>query len=301
MFLKVLMELFAKKAYFCAVFAFMVSVVFSVSYASGPETFIGEITGDDINIRSDSTAGAESLAKVNKGQRVEIVSESYDWYKIRLPPQVACFVKKEFVDVSGPGNGVVNEENVNVRFFYSGSSIIAGRAEKNEPVSILGEINGWYKINPVRNSFGWVHKKFVRKAAVKNMPQALSPVLQIPASIPFPEATPVKTSEEGGEIQFSLIIPDVSKPSAVPEESLPAADAENTVTLIGLVKSYGNVINRPATHKLITKEKKVYLLKYRPAVLDELVFHTVRITGRQFSLPKTKFPVIEIDKIDILD
>ncbi|MFA5362538.1 MAG: SH3 domain-containing protein [Candidatus Omnitrophota bacterium] len=291
--------------------ALILNAAFSASFAAGLEPFIGEITENNINIRSDSTSGAESLSKVNKGQRIEIVSQSYDWYKIRLPLQVACFVKKEFVDISEPGNGAVTGENVNIRFFPSESSIIAGRADENEPVTILGETDGWYKINPVRNSFGWVHKNFIRKAAVQEMPRAesaISIVSRIPAgSASVLPATTVKPSEQRTEMQVSVVIPEIPKLAAIPAKRAPEApvpavpETEGIVTLTGLVKTYGNVINRPATHKLITKNKHVYLLKYNPASLNEMVFHTVRITGRQVSLPKTKFPVIEVEKIEILD
>jgi uncharacterized protein YgiM (DUF1202 family) len=274
------MNSYVKKIYVCSVAAFILNAFLALSFAGVIEPFTGEIIEDTINIRADSTAGAESLCKVNKGQRLEVVSESYDWYKVRLPLQVLCFIKKGLVNTAGQGTGVVSADNVNIRLFPTESALIVGRADTNEPVTILGEANGWYTITPVKNSFGWVHKKFVRKAA---------------------------PPEQRTEMQVSIVIPEIPKPAAIPAKQAPEAKApavpetDGMVTLTGLVKTYGNVINRPATHKLITKDKQVYLLKYNPASLNELVFHTVRITGRQVTLPKTKFPVIEVEKVEILD
>jgi uncharacterized protein YgiM (DUF1202 family) len=295
--------------FFRIIYSFFISACIlnaSLVYSSAAlEPFIGEITADDINIRSDSTAGAESLCKINKGLRVEVVSEAYDWYKIRLPIQVPCFVKKEFVNTLGQGKAVVSTENVNIRYLPADSSLIVGRADKNEPVTIIGETGVWYKINPVWNSFGWVHKKFMQKASVQEMPQSASLIPaapQIPENTPTPPETPEKPLEQRTELQVGLVIPKITKLAAAPKsQPSETTGTEGTITLTGLVKTYGNVINRPATHKLITRDKKVYLLRYEQSALNELVFHTVRITGWPVSLPNTKFPVIKVEKVEILD
>jgi SH3-like domain-containing protein len=274
--------------------------VFSAVLATAAtEPFTGEIISDTINIRSDSTAGAESLHKAGAGERVEVVGESYDWYRIRLPRTVVCFIKKEFVKTDGERSGVVTAENVNIRFFPSEAALILGRADKDEPVVILGESDGWYKIEPVRNSYGWVHKKFVRKAPPgEPVPAPAAADVQPPAAADTPAPA---------DIQIGAVIPEIPKePVAVPREtsqeaSGETAQTEDTVVLVGLVKSYGHVINRPATHKLITKDKQTYLLKYSPPALDALALHTVRVTGKPVSFPNTKFPGIEVEQIELLD
>lgn len=288
------------------VWALFAAVIFLTAPAAGLEPFIGEITADEINIRADSTSGSPSLAKADKGLLLEVTGESYDWYKIRLPRNVPCFVKKEFVGMLGPDAGVITDDNVNIRFSSSESALIIGRADKNEPVVILGEENGWFKIIPVSKSFGWVHKKFVGKSNVQALPPAGTapavPAEAPPAENALSQAEPAAAPDvKPIELKVSAVIPENPESSVLPEAPAPDETAKNSVTLTGLVKSYGKVLNRRSSHKLITKDNRVFLLKDGPAALKEMVLHTVRVTGRIVSLPKTKFPVIEVEKIDLVD
>ena len=78
------------------------------------------------------------------------------------------------------------------------------------------------------------------------------------------------------------------------------AQAEEIITE-GLIQPYGKVINRIATHKLITKDYSVYLLKGNADSLNPLTYHKVRVSGKIISPTKEKYPVIEITKLEALD
>lgn len=129
----------------------------------------GQINSGNINIRADSTVGSQVISTLNKGSRVEVVSELYGWYKIRLPQYAPSYIKKIFVtciDNAVPPNttckkGRVSKERVNIRMEPSESSWILGKTLKDEQVNIISEKGEWYKIEPSRESFGWVNKKFV--------------------------------------------------------------------------------------------------------------------------------------------
>lgn len=121
------------------------------------------VMADDINVRSDSTTTSEIICKVNKGDNVEVVLELYDWYKIRLPKNAPAFVKKEFVVIIDDKTAKIREDSVNIRLRPDTSSPILGEVNKDEVIKILGETQGWYKIEPLNHSFGWIHKQFVKK------------------------------------------------------------------------------------------------------------------------------------------
>ena len=222
-----------------------------------PFLFQGVINADNINIRSDSTVNSKIICKVNKGALVEVVRKLYDWYKIRLPKTAPSFIKKDLVTSMGEKTARVLKNNVNIRLEPSESSWILGRANKNEVINILGEQGGWYKIEPVNNSFGWIHKKSVDKVSTIN-----------------------KT--EGNKI--------VSQNPALEKN-----------TFEGTIKPYGKVIRRWATHKFITEDNKVFLLKGNKESLDRLNYHKVKLTGKLIASEKEKYPVIEIIKIETLD
>jgi uncharacterized protein YgiM (DUF1202 family) len=158
-------------------FLFMASL--SPSSAETPP-FTGEINYDNINIRSDSTTGSEIICQVNKGARVEVILELYDWYKIRLIKQAPSYVKKDFfecVNYENPVTAMASfsadkrclkasaiKGRINVRLKPNDSSAVLGRLDENETVNIVKLTGEWYRIEPIKNSFGWINKKFVTKA-----------------------------------------------------------------------------------------------------------------------------------------
>lgn len=126
--------------------------------------FEGEIKGDDINIRSDSTVNAEPICRAGRGEAVEVISELYGWYKIRLPPGAPSFIRKDFVALSADGKTAkVLSDNVNIRLKPDTVSVILGKVSENDLVNVLGDTGQWYRIKPIKDSFGWVHKSFIRQ------------------------------------------------------------------------------------------------------------------------------------------
>jgi uncharacterized protein YgiM (DUF1202 family) len=141
----------------CAHFVFAQSVV----------ALKGQVNSDNINLRADSTPVSEVICIVNKGTEVEVVEEYYDWYKIRLPKSAPSYIKKRFVacldEAVQPvcSNARVISNRVNIRARPSESAPILGRADKTQSLVILSEEKGWYKIQPIPNSYAWIHKKFI--------------------------------------------------------------------------------------------------------------------------------------------
>lgn len=189
---------------------------------------------------------------------MDVVRQLYDWYKIRLPKTAPSFIKKDLVSLIDDKTGKVSKDNVNIRMGPDESSPILGRSGKNEVINIIGESAGWYKIEPLSNSFGWVHKKFVNKA---------------------------------GTIR------------RVEEASLPPAKApeDDSLVIEGVIKPYGKVIKRLATHKLFTMDNKVFLLKGNREGLNSLNYHKVRVTGKPIYSLDPKYTTIEIVKIEAID
>ena len=166
---------------------FMLPFLCGVSFAQVFSAFLGEINSDDINVRSDSTVGSETVCILNKGDIVEVIAELYEWYKVRLPKNSHSYIKTSFLECINyktsqplaPSSTETKKDclsakllrdRVNVRLHPNASSKILGVIDRNEVVNILGEEGEWSKIEPVANSFGYINKLFVSKAAVgKNL------------------------------------------------------------------------------------------------------------------------------------
>lgn len=224
--------------------------------------FSGQVNADGINVRVDATTGSAVVCNVSKGELVEVVAQVYDWYKIRLPKGAPSYVKGDLVEcvnsdpTTNPGKCLaakVIKDRINIRLGPSESTWILGKADKLTVLNILAEESGWYKIQPVYQSYGWVNKRFISK-----------------------------------EIELSK----------KQETALPPSDG--LLVIEGTVSPYGMVLWRQATHKLITSENKIYLLKGNRQGMNSLNYHKVRITGKLISLQADKYPVIEVNIIEAL-
>jgi len=230
--------------------------------ASSPSAGIsGEINAADINIRSDASTGSAVICKTTKKDIVAIISEKYDWLKIRLPKNACVYAKKSlFTNISGK-TAIAAKDKINVRLEPNEASMILGKISKDEVVNVKADKGDWLQIEPTFETYGWINKKFVDKLPEK----------------------PVETKIDSQNAALNLT-------------------AELPVVLEGTVMPYGKVIKRTATHKLITKDNIVYLLKGNKHNLNSLLRRNVKVTGKQTpSSKKEKFPIIIVEKMEALD
>ena len=134
---------------------------------SAEAVILGEVTEDGINVRTDSTIGSDIICKVNKGEQVTITQELYEWYKIRLPKQAQVYVKKELFKCIAFDKDCLKAQaigdRINIRVAADLASSISGLIKRDEQVEVIEDLDAWYKIKPTDNTFGWIHKEFIRK------------------------------------------------------------------------------------------------------------------------------------------
>ena len=176
---------------------FIIPVLYtSIAFAQDFQKLNGEMTSDNINIRADSTVGSDVICVLKKHDKIEVAAELYDWYKIRLPKNAPSFVKKSLFECmpsqpSHPSNAPIParsdtacvsaralKDKINVRLKPNENSQILGKVKSDEIVNVLSDSNGWLKIEPIRDSFGFVNKKFVNKLSdIENLKQDSSPLV----------------------------------------------------------------------------------------------------------------------------
>ncbi len=258
----------------------MLLIFATLSSAAVFSVFTGEINENNVNVRVDATIGAAVACTLAKGELVEVISEAYDWYKIRLPKAAPSYIKKKLVecinfDNAKPAeclNAKVTGSRVNIRLGPGESSWILGKVDKLTVVNILKDEGAWYKIEPVHQSYGWVNKKFVNKDLSKP-----KKVIKLPTAVLQP--------------------PPVALPNGRQTISL----CPNQLVIEGTVSPYGVVLWRKATHKLVTVDNKIYFLKGNRKGLDSLNYHRVKVTGKLISPKNNKYPIIEAAIIEALN
>lgn len=230
-----------------------------LSPTNRPYLFQGEVKADNINIRSDSSINAEVVCKVNRLEVLDVLSELYDWYKIRLPVCAPSYIKKDLILLNADNTASVLRNNVNIRLHPNTSAKILGKAQKGDSVKVLEEKADWYRIEPIKESFGWIHKNFVGKLEEKKI-----------------------------------------EPIAVAEEKKKEVPEEKKITLQGIIKP--KVFKRVATHKLLTIDNELYLLKGDKVYISSFNHRKARLTGKITETNSGQnLPILEVEKIEAID
>lgn len=126
--------------------------------------YTGEVIGENVYVRSGPDSNYYPAVKLNSGDRVTVVAESFGWLKI-VPPK-GCFscVDKAFVQRQD-GVGYITADRVWVR---AGSLLVKDRSSpqtklnRGDKVTILGQEGGFYKITPPTNAYLWISARYVR-------------------------------------------------------------------------------------------------------------------------------------------
>ena len=250
---------------------FLLSLMFTGTLLAGGFTaFTGQINASDINLRVDATVNSTLICTLAEGELVEVVSEAYNWYKIRLPKAAPSYIKKSLVKCINTTtdkcfSAKVTGSRVNIRLGPSESSWILGKVDESTVVNIVRDKGPWYKIEPVHQSYGWVNKKFINKEIV---------VLEKVASDSASQCADIKLS---------------------------APPASEQIVVEGVVSPYGVVLWRKATHKLITDSQQVYFLKGNRRSLNSLNYHKVKVSGKLISAKDSRYPIIETAVIEVLN
>ena len=137
---------------------------------------IKEVNTDGLNVRTGPSTSYATIGKLNKGTRVEVISESAGWSKINYNNKTA-YVSSGYlkaVSTSTPDTKpedttqqykeikVVNTDGLNVRKGPSTSYESIGKIDKGTSVEVISESDGWSKIN-YKNTTAYVATKYLDK------------------------------------------------------------------------------------------------------------------------------------------
>jgi hypothetical protein len=134
---------------------------------AGP--YVGEITGNDVFVRSGPATNFYQCGKLYKGDRVQIVDTQQGWSCIVPPPGCFSWVAMQYVSINlaNPTMGIVTGDNVGV---YAGSDFVLPMhstskqltLKRGQTVKLLSEEKDeYYKIAPPQGAYLWVSSQYV--------------------------------------------------------------------------------------------------------------------------------------------
>ena len=137
---------------------------------------IKEVNTDGLNVRTGPSTSYSSIGKLNKGTKVQVISESAGWSKINYNNKIAYvssgYLKTVYLDKKTTNTEdsteqykeikVVNTNGLNVRKGPSTSYSSIGKLNKGSNVEVISESAGWSKIN-YNNTTAYVATMYLDK------------------------------------------------------------------------------------------------------------------------------------------
>ncbi|HEX4795865.1 MAG TPA: SH3 domain-containing protein [Humisphaera sp.] len=128
------------------------------------QPFVGQINANAVFVRSAAREDAYPVTKLDKGSQVTVVGIKFKWLKILPPKGSFGYVPKAYIDRHGSGNtGKASRE----MFAKVGSDLMEvktaqmAKVEVGQEVTIIGEKDEYYKIEPPEGSYLYIAQQFV--------------------------------------------------------------------------------------------------------------------------------------------
>ena len=132
-----------------------------VAYADSVEYRV--VTGDYVNFRKGPSTSYASLGQLNKGDKVEYISTSDSWVKVKYNGQTGYIYAKYIAKINNETNTQVKYVNcsaLNVRSGAGTSYSIITTITKDTKVEVISSSKGWSKIK-VGTTTGYVSSKYL--------------------------------------------------------------------------------------------------------------------------------------------
>ncbi len=115
---------------------------------TSPDQRLGAVTALTLNIRSGPDTSHQKVGTLTLGTQVTVLGEENGWYKIEKGYISSEYISFELDSVQAPKRtGVVNTATLNVRSGPSTVHTKVATLSSGDTVTILGEVDGWYKLD----------------------------------------------------------------------------------------------------------------------------------------------------------
>ena len=133
------------------------------------------VDGTSVNIRSGAGLTYSVTGSLKKGDRVDVIAVSGDWYQIQHGDRsgwIAAWLTASADQSTGTSTAVVSRVNqLNVRSSPSTNSAVLGRMAAGDEAIATGNDGEWTSIT-FNGINGWVHTDYITPVANQTAPQA---------------------------------------------------------------------------------------------------------------------------------
>ncbi|WP_256864653.1 N-acetylmuramoyl-L-alanine amidase [Marinilactibacillus piezotolerans] len=150
------------------IFLFLIFILLSLTVASSI-VLANEnrviVKASVLNVRMGPGLSYDVMTQVNEDQRLNVLDEENQWYKVRISDDeigwvASWLVENDEISTENQRYGKVTGTEVNIRQYAGTDSQIMGTVYENTELSILYEEQDWYQILYM-GKVAWISKQFV--------------------------------------------------------------------------------------------------------------------------------------------
>jgi uncharacterized protein YgiM (DUF1202 family) len=255
----------------------------SFIYAEDKFPFVSQVTADNVNIRAGYNINFEVIHKLKKNDKLVVIDREFNWYKVELPTEASCFISKKYITkATDSEEGKVNVSKLNVRARPSLKSSVLCQLTKYDKVKIKEGFNkNWYKIQSPKNCYGWVHTKYMKYySTLKEYEEEKKRVSNLNIELPIDDKSVLKEEE----------IVEKSK-----------EEKKFNFQQIGTIKKSFSFFIHPSSYKLVQDNRTICYLRTDKATLNSFINLKVKVFGNILEDLRYKYPIVNVEKILVIE
>ncbi|HCI44379.1 MAG TPA: hypothetical protein DE315_02440 [Candidatus Omnitrophica bacterium] len=250
--------------------------------------FLAEAINERVNVRAGQSQNFEKLCQLDKGEEVVVVGKDFSWYKVQLPSRTHVYVSDKYVRLAGSMEGEITGERVNVRSSAKAESTILGQIEKGARIRVIEKLQGWYKIAPPAQVFGWVSEGLVTFKSRDITAYRPKERVESPVAGSGKEASDASQTQQ--------LFAQAPGPVTVPPDSQNAS-VTGVLRLLPPRQDKTDV-----SYELLIRNKPAYFIQGPRAMLDDFARYTVTIDGALNAGLEKQFlrPVLTVTRVQLV-
>ena len=156
--------------------AFVLAAVMAVGMCPLPATASGDtytVNVSSVNVRSSASTDGKVITRASRGENVEVLGSSGDWYKVKYSGETGYIRKDMLVEgktatsSSSTPTATVTGSSVNIRKSASTGAVVLKRVEKGTVLEAVSISDGWVKVK-YSGETGYVSADYVKVSGLSS-------------------------------------------------------------------------------------------------------------------------------------
>ena len=230
----------------------------------------GTVT-ENLNFRKGPSRDEEIISVHERGSKIEILSESDGWYKVKNSDGEVGWSHSEYIKTSDTKlswsekdtNGTF-KNTANMRKGASTNYEVIKVVEKGEKVKVISALDGWYKYQTSDGEIGWTHGSHIDSSVALTPKSASKSSESKTSKLSKSSEGKSSSSNKSQSSEDSLSSSEISSKKSMTVSA--TAYSGHTITATGTTPKWGTIAVDPS---VIPYGTKVYIPRFGKTFVAE--------------------------------